>query len=446
MEEFKKRKKSIITKTISAFIALLLIIIFLFRDEISQSIKEWKASKPGWEETESLGEIDISEEENLSQEPEVEPEKFKDSLGIEYDEYSYTTNKYTFIAPVDWTVTENNGMIVARYEGDNEKYKYKNIDIFIVPCGDFRNEEYPTTYKIRNTGFAIARDRIEYKLDGALYNIFDNETKEDIEMENETILFQSYKITMTRKDGRAGSITPASAVYYKFIDTTGYGIFVFGPEDQELAVDEIAKSVINNFKENIPEEIDVTNYIFPQFKNEVYLDKSYYPTFRFFVPDGCREIINNGSISVFKLTNNISSPLYDCVCSIGIVPHSDSKEVDEYDNFNKYVFCYGNYDITDGSTLLSKIENGKATFEYNKLSHKNAYKDNNLGFYNSYIVNCSAQGHYNYIQLDNFPVKNLQYCFPMNDYSDFVVNITCNSYNEKLAFEYLTKLVESIKY
>ena len=194
----------------------------------------------------------------------------KNDLGDMFTAFCIETNKYTFIAPVDWTITENNGMIVARYEGNDEKYKYKNIDIFIVPCGDLRNEEYPTTYKIRNTGFAIARDRIEYKLDGALYNIFDNEAKEDIEMENETILFQSYKITMTRKDGRAGSITPASAVYYKFIDTTGYGIFVFGPEDQELAVDEIAKSVINNFKENIPEEIDVTNYIFPQFKNEVY--------------------------------------------------------------------------------------------------------------------------------------------------------------------------------
>ena len=160
MEEFNKRKKHILIGAVTLIFVFLAIVIFLFKDEIIQSFKEWRASKSGSTEEVNYGDINI-EEEPTTEEPEQEPEKHKDSLGIEYKEYKFITNNYSFSVPDEWIIEENNGIITSYYDGEDENYKYKDIQIVLVPCCNYLSRpEDMRLLKLRNDSLPVLRTRV----------------------------------------------------------------------------------------------------------------------------------------------------------------------------------------------------------------------------------------------------------------------------------------------
>ena len=446
MEERNKRKRNITTAIITVFLAFIAVTVWLFWDDIKEAYREWQANRAGWNKEENLGEIDTSFVVDL---PNVEDNTVydTDALGIKYKEYTFYNKEYKVSIPADWEISMKQSRLQAMHP--DFKNNYSQIEISIIPLGEY--DEMVSLTKLRNDTITLLDSSYRYHGYNDTYRFSIYNLSGDTVEEN-GFLYHPIDLTLISETVSSDKMKPAIATYYTFLDKEAYVIMVCGPKSKEVAVEEIAKKVSSSFETIENDPININEYEFSRLNEEEILNLHDYSDVKYNISSDWELLYDAGKglarygFKCYRFTTDPESPEYGITLSIAFVPEADLN-VESYDSYVSQMYAFGNY--PDEPDFYSAMKNKDAISNYNVYTHDAYTKDGRNGYITNYIKYFSAAKsdfYYNAIQFGNYPIKNYFYALPAYENYDVIVNITYNKLNEEIAYEYLTKFINSLSF
>lgn len=222
---------------------------FLFYDDIMEKRNTVTAESLGWSD-EELGDIIITEEEIVEEE---EAEVIVDSIGVEYKTYQIKSRNMEVLLPSDWGITTDGNMIHSMSTSFVDDTSH--IQITITPTGQYNNKE-TSLLAVRNNSYSAVSSLYRYNGYSDNYTFSQYTFVESSEQSDDLKLYQ--KTTGRLKSNTLASdyLNPYISCYYFYIDNHSYALYVVGPSNKEVEIEEIAKTVIASVK---PVEYEITH-------------------------------------------------------------------------------------------------------------------------------------------------------------------------------------------
>lgn len=455
MEKRKKQRKRIISLLIAIVLVLIITIIFLFKEEISTAIQQWRVDRNGWTE-ESLGEISTEEFTETTEEETVE--EYVDSLGINYTDYTFYVNNYALKLPTEWKVTTTRNTIYAIQNDQNNPYA--QLEIAIIPLKTYQTQPEEinknTLLQLRNETLFIFQSVFKYHGYDDTYSLLNYDSGSALFDEETKTLYQDFTFNLESDTLEKNYYKPSCAVYYSVINKVGYAICITGPSNYELEISELAKTITKNINTS-PDLKYYTedDYQYLSLDTDVVVDNTTVADVSFNVNSNWISLFTsnvasydgkNAGLHSFKLTNDISSPEYGISISVG-VQKTEGKLPSDFDTFVTNTVALGIYPELNDFKLSIPTEEGYCSYKI--FSTEDYYYGDTKGYlsnYIKYITFESSKNQFNYAQISTAPLSHYFYSLDISKDRKLLIDISYNNANQEIALGYLKKIISSISY